>query len=940
MNETDRLQLILNSSGNKLRACQKAAVLATYSHFMTDATPAVLCLPTGSGKTVIQAALHFLFQPKRFLTIVPNIILRGQTRDKVSKYAELLKYFKAAKDSGKEPNVFEITHRRSNAELWEELKKFNGAVAHPASVSDHFSNTIAEAPKDLFDFIFVDEAQHFPSQSWKKLASQFPNAKIVLFSATPFRTDRLRANGKLVYEYSMQRAVQDGIYREINYLDAYNSKKTTDDAIAAALKKASIGKKNFKAIVRTNRIAKIPDLTRVYSALGFSAFELHSDMSEELQDNSLLRFKDSGVAVIITVGMASEGFDFPELDAICLHEVPRSLPSLIQLVGRLSRAEVRDVGLLISSKDRMKEKMIALFNENNSFSEIIPRYFSKLMQSKFSFSNGSRSLLQGDINFDHMAAFKVVLCYRYPKDSAVNGDFKSIKLDQDHDHWSVCTVPLFKNNLMCIATLRHQRPSWLTESSVENQIYDLHIVKHFPRKRLIMLLTTHELIAQEFLKEIIDRDLLERIPFGNLATTVSDAQEIISFGALLLGHETAGMPAYKSHFGRSVGDSFTLYDSRYFVPDYIAGMKGKLPKGISPKRSKLWELERESLGGIQRWFEKISSAIEKSSEIGKMPFLPEPYEIIKYTKELAPVSILMDERFLYQGFEGFIKTKKVDLLHLRWKIKSNTHTSFVLEVWLGQASVHSVEFDLSNGNWKNEKGDLSFKFEGDVYPLPSILEKYEPVVHLTKATYMKGRNAWKPKKDAFSLIIDDIRDHVDWSNVTSEVPAKSVKKLTNQSLSVLGRILDYLPKSKGRCLVWDDDRGEFADIVLITKDFELILFHCKFRSTKGVALNLFEELTQQNITKLQRLFDPATALALLETRINAGGKKRLLEGNLPSDAPSRWKSIKVVLVQNGLSKSKLENAISQKDCSLAELLFANKIILQANRADFEIWCSP
>ncbi|MCX6132033.1 MAG: hypothetical protein NTX25_23620, partial [Proteobacteria bacterium] len=144
------------------------------------------------------------------------------------------------------------------------------------------------------------------------------------------------------------------------------------------------------------------------------------------------------------------------------------------------------------------------------------------------------------------------------------------------------------------------------------------------------------------------------------------------------------------------------------------------------------------------------------------------------------------------------------------------------------------------------------------------------------------------------------------------------------------------------CLVWDDDAGEFADIVLITKDLDLILYHCKYKSRRGISVNLFEQITQQSITKLQRMFDPEKALAILENRAKdrTGGKNRLLEGVLPKTAPSRWKSIKVVFVQNGLSKSKLEKAVSDREYALAELLFANKIVLQANRADFEIWCSP
>lgn len=60
---------------------------------------------------------------------------------------------------------------------------------------------IVEPPGDLFDLILVDEAHHSPAKTWSELLKSFPQAKKILFTATPFRRDKREIEGSLVYNY-------------------------------------------------------------------------------------------------------------------------------------------------------------------------------------------------------------------------------------------------------------------------------------------------------------------------------------------------------------------------------------------------------------------------------------------------------------------------------------------------------------------------------------------------------------------------------------------------------------------------------------------------------------------------------------------------------------------------------------------------------------------
>ena len=43
--------------------------------------------------------------------------------------------------------------------------------------------------------IIVDEAHHSAAASWQRVIERFPNAKVMLITATPFRSDRQEIDG-------------------------------------------------------------------------------------------------------------------------------------------------------------------------------------------------------------------------------------------------------------------------------------------------------------------------------------------------------------------------------------------------------------------------------------------------------------------------------------------------------------------------------------------------------------------------------------------------------------------------------------------------------------------------------------------------------------------------------------------------------------------------
>ncbi|PJN92520.1 helicase, partial [Amaricoccus sp. HAR-UPW-R2A-40] len=59
---------------------------------------------------------------------------------------------------------------------------------------------------NFFDMIIIDEAHHSAAASWQRVIERFNQAKVILLTATPFRSDRQELDGELVFRYPFRNA--------------------------------------------------------------------------------------------------------------------------------------------------------------------------------------------------------------------------------------------------------------------------------------------------------------------------------------------------------------------------------------------------------------------------------------------------------------------------------------------------------------------------------------------------------------------------------------------------------------------------------------------------------------------------------------------------------------------------------------------------------------
>src|SRR5262249_22816352 len=157
------------------REAQRGALFAIGSHFSGRKDPAIITMPTGTGKTAVLQASAFLLQAGRVLVLTPSRLVREQIADAFKDLGVLKRLGPLPADLAN-PKVTATAGRITDPLKWEGLRELDVVVATVPSVSPHLEQ-VPVPPADLFDLILVDEAHHSPALTWTMTLDMFPEAK-------------------------------------------------------------------------------------------------------------------------------------------------------------------------------------------------------------------------------------------------------------------------------------------------------------------------------------------------------------------------------------------------------------------------------------------------------------------------------------------------------------------------------------------------------------------------------------------------------------------------------------------------------------------------------------------------------------------------------------------------------------------------------------------
>jgi superfamily II DNA or RNA helicase len=345
----DKLRFPLEAEDRPgFRLSQAGAIHALASHFSIRNEPAIITMPTGSGKTAVLIAAAFVLRASRVLILTPSRLVREQIAEELEGLTKL-REIGAVLAEVPNPKVKSIRKRIATAEEWEALRGFDAIVATVQSISPDYENAVPP-PADFFDLVLVDEAHHSPARTWKSILGVFPNAQRVLLTATPFRQDAREIHGRFVYTYDLRKAYEDGVFGNISFRPVTPGDDENHDiaiAIAAEQQLNADRTAGYRHVlmVRTDSRKRAGDLFPLYEQnTGLKLKIVTGDKSLRYVKEVIRELQEGTLDGIICVNMLGEGFNFPNLKVAAIHSPHRSLSVTLQFIGRFARTAGENLG--------------------------------------------------------------------------------------------------------------------------------------------------------------------------------------------------------------------------------------------------------------------------------------------------------------------------------------------------------------------------------------------------------------------------------------------------------------------------------------------------------------------------------------------------------------------------------------------------------------------
>lgn len=213
-------------------------------------------------------------------------------------------------------------------------------------------------PKDVFDYIIVDEFHHAAAETYKKVLNYFQPKFLLGLTATPYRMDNedilALCDDNLLFELNLPSAIHRdvlcpyqyyGIYDEIDYSAIKMNNGTYDtkeleksyglhqrEALVYEKYQEYGGTHTLGFCVSINHAEK---MAAYFREKGILAEALHSQSTGgRSREQVQAAFRNEEVSVLFTVDMFNEGVDIKEVDTVMFLRPTESYVIFLQQLGR------------------------------------------------------------------------------------------------------------------------------------------------------------------------------------------------------------------------------------------------------------------------------------------------------------------------------------------------------------------------------------------------------------------------------------------------------------------------------------------------------------------------------------------------------------------------------------------------------------------------------
>ncbi len=921
-----------------LRRAQLGATHALGSHFTLSSDPALVSMPTGTGKTAVIMLAPFLLESKRSLVITPSRMVRDQIMEGFASL-ELLKTLGVLPVDLDTPNAVAVESRIQSSQDWIAFADADVVITTPMGSSPAIQQ-IPKPPEDLFDLLLVDEAHHSPAETWSALIDAFPRAKCVLFTATPFRRDRKRLRGRFVYEFPLREALKDGVFGQIEFVRCESQDSIPNDVVIAkraeeVLLSDRAGGFDHRIMVRTDSRTRANELAKTYlEATSLKLVVIHGQHSLRHVRKTVQAVRSGELDGVICVDMFGEGFDLPQLKIAAIHSPHKSLSVTLQFIGRFARTSGANLGIakFIAVPEEIQTETQILYEEGAVWRDLVPNLADTRVAAerevREQLSTFSRPTLNTSVESD--LDLGIITPWYHCKIFKVSGP---VNLDQDIEvRANESLARRFHSiDLSCavFVVCKTTKPRWLETPTLQDVEYSLCVV-YFDEKRGLLFINSTEK-TEDFYSQVAEH-LTIGVFCGIPTARISRALRLLttpSFYSVGLKNRMLGndVESYRILSGSKVDGAVSNLDAQLFDRGHLFGggesAEGKVTLGISTL-SKVWSNRSGFVPEFVTWCRALADNLENSAPIvtgSRIDLLAVGEEVASFPA--PPIgaswheSVYKHHPILVDKVHGASRRDLLSL-ELRCVTAECTATEAVVEL-LGFDAPIRVQFSLqAQRQYRivSSPCDIAVLVGKNEGTLDEYLNSVGIHLYLADFSRLFGRE-WFRSNLTLSPLSKDCVQCRDW--IKSGVDIGREFGTSMKGTSIHDFLDGELIGSLADVVIYDHRPGEVADFVVLYRQGTVIrceLIHCKGAGgdKPGSRVGDAYEVAGQIVKCVGWARSPSGLSGQMTRRLATGSKLRkgdlaLLE-ELLSDAERMTFECRIILVQPGISFKGITDEVS------------------------------
>jgi superfamily II DNA or RNA helicase len=957
-----------------LRPPQIGALHSIQAHWCISKKTAIVVMPTGTGKTETMLSLTIAEQCNGLLILVPSDSLRSQIAEKFITLG-ILKHprFKIVSYKGLNPIVCTLNSGIKDFEHAKSIFRSNVIVSTPQLIQGILKGE-DKARNAFFQwcrYLFVDEAHHSQASTWKNIKQhlEIEGKKVLLFTATPFRNDKKRLLGDIIYNYPLSLAQRDNYYKKIDFFPIleFNNQLADEKIALKAIELLIEDRKNGFDHLLMVRVDKKDEAERIFKDIyskykDFSPIYIHSGIKAAEKKDILERIKNGFHKIIICVDMLGEGFDLPQLKICALHDLHKNITTSFQFFGRFTResdlklGNAKFVANIIDTK--LKGTLRKLYQKDSDWDSIIRHANEKVIQGVIDeedfFKNFSDVEIPNKIPLRNITPAMSTVVFKL-FDSGIKWNPENHSKYFNEYSYETVTVEHNERNLLVIIAKKTSPVDWGKIEDLVNCDYELYIIYLNPEKKLLFINSSNNGSTHNKLADAVCGNNKALFCEANIYRCLDGIfqLELFNLGLKSVLNEPISFTMYA---GNGIVSGLDELDnnktsSNLFGVGYENGEKVSI--GCSSK-GRIWTKLIKTIPDFCDWCNAMGDKLldDSISTENIFKFIQKPERIKLLPAEKHPISIKWDDEFYRFPTKFLYRDFPFADYSIEFVDKSQNSITFSVNIEGISPIYQLILLDDENSRgfeYKQIGGyPLKVKHAREEKDLIDLFFEFPPIIWFHDNSKMHN-NIFFPFKGSISIF--DINKIVPFNWEGVDIRKESQKK-EKRIDSIQYNILQRLKSDSEYDIIFDDDDANEASDIIAIKTFDhqerrvqFELYHCKYSSKSqsgGRLKDLYDVCGQA-----QRSFHwKHYTLELInhmirreESRVSQGNNSRFERGgsnemltvkNMLSSGLCK-PEFNIFIVQPGISKAEIINETEH-----LKLLGATDLLLKKTGNNFYV----